>query len=697
MHYALCILMVSTLTMSCSDDDDKKSEQRNADADPLDTDEAETAWRWLCAMTDAETLTNDWATKTYEPTIGVASENNDNARIVIVGDLEEAKSKFAGIAGVETNQLGGEFTVSQAGVGKLVWTPSKAGAQNLAEVAVDTKLLPRLQKIIYCTEEQRGQNGLFSTNVDGTAYYRLGDVIRDGEGYYWVCVRPAFKQGDKGTSHWINIINASETGNVNATDVQKPMPEEYIYDKYNDLEKYNHRTILLPTKLKYSREHMNNLANLIWALLDPGAYHTKVGNGKGLCGFDYTYHGEKFLKKVADYWDQPVIHNGAKEYNVWQILFNRTRNQMKNYMNGMSFIYKGYQWRTGRWGYVWEFTSKREDGFQSHTPGSESGDQVRRDFADNGYDIRTYCGDPAAENSNTQNNPPQFLQQQYTWVVRYKSGKELSEDYSPYKAIPFFHENEIYRYNEKTGRGTHAALETEDGTEKVGTPLSKPVVGCVLGADYQFYANATEASKNDVKPIAIVVHYGSKGSVETGSNYRGLAIATDYEKKYVLWGAKAYKDCGVTKCQSTNEYSKHLDGIKCTETLYNGCGKNHDHPAARKCWTADTHEGFSNWFMPSSGQWILALKGMGIGWNDNMGSVTGSYHERTVNDFFEKAGVEPNLYVNSNTTYGYWSSTQDHTSDHDPLRTSFHTTLGIMMSSRPQNSEACLLRSFIAF
>ena len=261
---------LSQFVTSCKDDDDKNtSEERNNDADPLDTDEAQTAWRWLCALTNAKTLDNNWSSKTYEPTVGVASENNANTRIVVVADLDEAKSKFASLSGVGVNELGGELTVSQAGVGKLVWTPSKAGAQNLAEVTVDTKLIPRLTKIVYCTEDQVGVNGgLFGDTVTGTAYYRLGDVVEDSEGYYWVCVRPSFDQGDKVKSHWINIFNGSETGK-STKDEWMYIPDENVYSKYNNLEKYERRTILLPTKLKYSREHINNLANLVFALLDP--------------------------------------------------------------------------------------------------------------------------------------------------------------------------------------------------------------------------------------------------------------------------------------------------------------------------------------------------------------------------------------------------------------------------------------------
>ena len=57
MLMAALVCGLSLSVTSCKDDDDDNtSEQRNADADPLDTPEAQTAWRWLCALTDAQTL-----------------------------------------------------------------------------------------------------------------------------------------------------------------------------------------------------------------------------------------------------------------------------------------------------------------------------------------------------------------------------------------------------------------------------------------------------------------------------------------------------------------------------------------------------------------------------------------------------------------------------------------------------------------
>ena len=92
-NFWLMAAMVLSLSLSftaCSDDDDDNngSEQKKDDVSPLDTDEARVAWRWLCALTNAEGFDTNWKSKTWEPTVGQASENSQYTRIVVVDDLD---------------------------------------------------------------------------------------------------------------------------------------------------------------------------------------------------------------------------------------------------------------------------------------------------------------------------------------------------------------------------------------------------------------------------------------------------------------------------------------------------------------------------------------------------------------------------------------------------------------------------------
>ena len=120
--------------------------------------------------------------------MGQASTQNELTRVVVVGDIDEARLKFSSLANVSTSELQAVKVVRQSGVGTLTWTPSAQGAENMAEVTVDTKLIPRLKTIVYCTQDQVGKN---FGGFNDVCYYRFGDVVRDAQGYYWVCVRPS--------------------------------------------------------------------------------------------------------------------------------------------------------------------------------------------------------------------------------------------------------------------------------------------------------------------------------------------------------------------------------------------------------------------------------------------------------------------------------------------------------------------------
>ena len=158
MFLAVLMLSIGTVT-SCKDDDDDKvnDEQR---LDPMATDEALVAQRWICALTDASELSSNWNNKTYVPTISDASEENAHTRLVVVDDIDEARQHFADLADVEPSQLAQSFTVKGGSVGTMTWQPSAANAQNLAEVTVNLAAIPTLQKIVYCTSEQTGVNGV---------------------------------------------------------------------------------------------------------------------------------------------------------------------------------------------------------------------------------------------------------------------------------------------------------------------------------------------------------------------------------------------------------------------------------------------------------------------------------------------------------------------------------------------------------
>ena len=421
MLMAALVCGLSLSVTSCKDDDDDNtSEQRNADADPLDTPEAQTAWRWLCALTDAQTLEPNWASKTYEPTIGIVSSQNELNRIVVVNDIDEARVNFGSFADVSPEELGSVKTVSQKGVGSLTWTPAAAGADNLATVDVQSSLLPRLRQIIYCTTDQVGKN--FGSFND-VCYYRFGDVIQrkrpeDGKEEYWVCVRPAMDCEGKGDSHWITVSPLSES-NIEA------------YDKASNGIKY-----AMPTKLGLNKEHMQNLAEMLYAMNFPQEWADNItnystenffGSPGGLPIFhDFhsskiKYNNSNFFKNVQEQWETKGIYQ--KVFGT-RANANYFKTALQN--DGLHMLAEGYSW-------IWTFSNyltlyeynytngeKKESNMHKMTYKKHNKDvikgnieiNVRKQTFEQPYlENRDYFGDGA-----------------YRFIIHHATGEELSLD-----------------------------------------------------------------------------------------------------------------------------------------------------------------------------------------------------------------------------------------------------------------------------
>ena len=469
----LCLLAallcgLSLTVTSCKDDDDdngSNGDESEIVVAPTETEEAKAALNWLANMTNVEEFTDDWASKTYEPTIGVESKNDANTRVVVVANIDYARMNFSSISGIDPDKLSSVQSQTIDGVGTVTWTPSAADANNLATVDVNTKLIPHLSKIVYCTMEQAGDNG---STFDGTAYFRFGDVIEDSEGYYWVCVKPAFGTGSapQQQGYWINILNRDKENGKSSNGVVPDIPKGNICSDYDG--KYNGNTILLPTKLKSTKEMTHNLANLVWALLNPGSYEATVGyDGIGLGGYDYKYNGKKFCQRVADQWTQK---------GIWQKLFNRTYEQMKQ-MKKLNFYYEGYHFTpkihlgSSNLGCATVMGTKKYEPNYVTTYNQDSEKNLEMKEKGAGFDMRRYCSDPdqnadCASSSKAGYAPAQqFTSTTGYWIVRQKTSSDLAGSFlHPSVYINLKNTAEIYRYNAAYGVvvGKDTPVETED-------------------------------------------------------------------------------------------------------------------------------------------------------------------------------------------------------------------------------------------
>ena len=701
----LSILMLSALTMSCSDDDKPSAEERAEKEVAEQAEKASKFWNVAGQLVGTLQATDDYASKTYEPTIGEPQQGNSTVRLVVTDDAASAAQRFADLVGLDDGVMNSEtatYAWSDPDVGTLTYTKSTDG-QTLASVDVSIKQIPKLQKIIYLTLAQKGDNANYST-----CYYRFGDVIsranEDGIMEYWVCVRPSFEPEGKDDSHWVTL---------------SPLPTKNIFIYTS---KTNNITYALPKNLGVNKKHMQNLAEMLMAMSYPDRWEDNIKDNpyksifnKGVPMFNdfdkalVKYHSKQFWKRVSDGWqDTKVTLSDNTQVDLWQAILAESRINMgpNLYVGNFHLLCDGYSWNTffsnspTLYEYTYHNGEKAESNCHRVTytkPSAqviyknESNKYIKINVAEEYTDVHPYIVESRF-----------FGDSDRRYIIRHATGDELSAltgtVYNKKRPIAGF--TEVYNYNKKYGiNNLDNKPEERDNILDTESILEKPVVGCILGRDGRFYTTVELAKKKCGEAAAVVVYLSdSDNPVETDTEYTGLAMALTRSQS-VRWSASSSDiDCGLEYANTLKKMTARLDGISTTKYLVDGCGKGHNHPAAKTC--ADytpklrvedqqAYE-FSGWFLPSGGQWVLAYKGLGFTWNDEDGneSVEQLQEERNAAKvLLEKAGV--NIFYCSQHA---WTST--------PFNAEHAITFGLYFnvgrSSINVNSEMPVV-PFIAF
>ena len=166
-------------------------------------------------------------------------------------------------------------------------------------------------------------------------------------------------------------------------------------------------------------------------------------------------------------------------------------------------------------------------------------------------------------------------------------------------------------------------------------------IGRVIGADGKLYDNATSATNASTQAVAVIAYVGAAGSAETGTNYRGLAIAMQDCGSSISWCSQHSNKCKPTDHSANNATSANAykDGISITNTLADATEHNHYAAKAARDYNVARPTGCSGWFLPSIGQWQLM-------------------NPSTINTILNTAGANQLvLWYNNDQNY-YWSSTQ---------------------------------------
>ena len=401
-------------TISCKSDDDNNGNNGNEPTE-AQYEQQQLGWDIITQLSDERTAPADWENKTFEPTIGVAKDDDPYTRIVMTNDVATAATRYGALAGLEIDESTTGYQFSLDGIGSLNYQRGSENDQYLAQVSVDIKQMPHLKKILYQTEKQAGLNA----SLTGTAYYRFGDVVQDEFGSYWICVRPSFSLEGKGDSHWMST--------------SFPLPDENIYH-YKGSNTFDY---YLPTGLGKSTEHMQNMVEMLFAMLYPDRWMNALMSSPKLPMFhDFStkrmkYHNIYFWQRVDKAW---------QEQKLYEKLLDITRAKAAYYITskGVDIVYRGYTWPYGSgWnGGVYYAHYQNGDGNLENNLHGVKYLTMKRDLFTLPLDFRTGF-DYRIFGDN----------ELFRFLVRYKTGKQLSKNkvYNPKTSINGC--KDIYVYN----------------------------------------------------------------------------------------------------------------------------------------------------------------------------------------------------------------------------------------------------------
>ena len=315
MLMAAVVLGLGMSATACSDDentDGRSAEEIAQDPYNKDSEAADALYRIVSQLSVCDSLPDNWQSATFEPRVGkVTDQSQPHVRTIAVKRAADAVARYNSLTGKNLPATTMNDTYEVEGVGRL--TLAVGGAGTVATIDVDVKQMPQLSQLRMVTAGDMGENGSFR----GEPYYSFGDVVRDKDGCYWICVRPAYSPNGKEDTHWMSFqLNPKD--NIKEYTKSKCQPQKY------------------PVNLGVQTEKMQYLAQLLAILANPNGYKEEVGNqgnyfgggNNGLGGLDEAAMPVDSLMKQAKLWEQEdiwemIMPTGITDDDVFKARFRQ--------------------------------------------------------------------------------------------------------------------------------------------------------------------------------------------------------------------------------------------------------------------------------------------------------------------------------------------------------------------------------------
>jgi len=387
-------LVATTTFMSCSSDEDDEPETKiitpSGSDYAKDSNEGMTMSVFLRTATSTDSLPDNFREITYEPTIGtVLDESQPYVRYVAVSSIDEARSEFEALCSGSYETI--EGNTLNVGDVNLVYTEVNT-SELYATVDVKVQQVPHLTQIRYVPASVFGDNATYDP------YYSVGDVILADDGNYWVCIRPASENSEKGNCHWCTFGTTSENIKIkNWNGYDWYLPTKLVAESGRP--EYIHYFIQLLALMNAAEEDAanergNTLLNQLW---ENGGF---TDNGISDMGTDdigeERYKSANYITNLRAIWEKGNVWDKILPFGIDRSYFSKTT---------ICAFSEGY------WGNVSSYSIKyviySSDDCYSGLNGSKM-DAVTVDLT-HGFDVRDYILRGKATATSDERAPKECL------------------------------------------------------------------------------------------------------------------------------------------------------------------------------------------------------------------------------------------------------------------------------------------------